>query len=99
MMFEETNGTLLCSDLFHQRGVVEPMTSSDVIERARQTLVDYQAGPLANYMPYTKNTHGILQGLAALKSRTIAPMHDSAYVGDGEQAIRDFAVMMREVLG
>ncbi|MGE0885142.1 MAG: MBL fold metallo-hydrolase [Blastocatellales bacterium] len=99
MMFEETNGTLLCSDLFHQGGIVEPMTSSDVIERARKTLVDYQAGPLANYMPYTKNTDGILQSLAELKPRTIAPMHGSAYVGDGERAIRDFAVMMREVLG
>lgn len=99
MLFEETNGTLLCSDLFHQGGVVEPLTTSDVIERARKTLIDYQAGPLANYVPYTKNTDGILQSLAELKPRTIAPMHGSAYVGDGEQAIRDFAVMMREVLG
>ena len=99
MLFEETNGTLLCSDLFHQSGVVEPLTNSDVIGRARRTLVDYQAGPLANYMPYTKNTDVILQSLAELKPRTIAPMHGSAYVGDGERAIRDFAVMMREVLG
>lgn len=99
LMFEETKGTLLCSDLFHQSGVVEPLTTSDVIGRARQTLVDYQAGPLANYMPYTKNTDGILQSLAELKPRTIAPMHGSAYVGDGERAIRDFAVMMQEVLG
>lgn len=99
LMFEETNGTLLCSDLFHQSGVVEPLTTSDVIGRARQTLVDYQAGPLANYMPYTKNTDGILQSLADLKPRTIAPMHGSAYVGDGERAIREFAVMMQEVLG
>lgn len=99
LLFEETNGTLLCSDLFHQSGVVEPLTTSDVIGRARQTLVEYQAGPLANYMPYTKNTDGILQSLAELKPRTIAPMHGSAYVGDGERAIRDFAVMMQEVLG
>lgn len=99
LMFEETNGTLLCSDLFHQSGVVEPLTTSDVIERARKTLVDYQAGPLANYMPYTKNTDGILQSLAELKPRTIAPMHGSAYVGDGERALREFAVMMQEVLG
>ena len=32
-MFEETERTLLCSDLFHQDGDVEPMTESDVIER------------------------------------------------------------------
>lgn len=98
LLFEETNGALFCSDLFHQGGNVEPLTESDVLGRARQTLIDYQAGPLANYMPYTKNTDGILQGLADLKPRTIAPMHGSAYIGDGERAIRDLAVVMKEVL-
>lgn len=99
LLFEETNATLLCSDLFHQGGDVEPLTESDIIERARKTLADYQAGPMANYMPYTKNTDGILQKLAGVKPRTIAPMHGSAYVGDGERAIRDLAVVMQEVLG
>jgi hypothetical protein len=56
LLFEETSGTLLCSDLFHQNGDVEPLTESDVIDRARKTLIDYQAGPFANYMPYTKHT-------------------------------------------
>lgn len=99
LLFEETNGTLLCSDLFHQNGDVEPLTRSDVIGRARKTLIDYQAGPFANYMPYTKHTDGILQNLADLKPQTIAPMHGSAYAGDGERAIRDLAGVMREVLG
>jgi flavorubredoxin len=99
LLFEETNGTLLCSDLFHQSGDVEPLTESDVIERARKTLVDYQAGPFANYMPYTQHTDGILQGLADLKPRTVATMHGSTFAGDGERAIRDLAVVMREVLG
>lgn len=98
LMFEETNGTLLCSDLFHQLGDVEPLTESDVIDRARRTLVEYQAGPFANYMPYTRHTDRIMQKLAALKPRTIVPMHGSAYAGDGERAIRDVAVVMREVL-
>src|SRR6476660_6463786 len=39
LLFEETKGTLLCSDLFHQGGNVEPLTESDVIERARKTLI------------------------------------------------------------
>ena len=99
LLFEETKGTLLCSDLFHQNGDVEPLTESDVIDRARKTLIDYQASPFANYMPYTKHTDGILQGLAALNPRTLAPMHGSAYAGDGTKAIRDLAVVMREVLG
>ena len=99
MLFEETKGTLLCTDLFHQNGDVEPLTESDVIDRSRKTLIDYQASPLANYMPYTKHTDGILQKLAALNPRTLAPMHGSAYLGDGTKAIRDLAVVMREVLG
>ncbi len=99
LLFEEINGTLLSSDLFHQNGNVEPLTEFDVIERVRKTLVDYQAGLFANYMPYTKNTDSILQKLADLKPRTIAPMHGSAYVGDGERAVRDLAGVMREVLG
>ena len=99
LLLEETKGTLLCSDLFHQGGDVEPMTDANVIERARKTLVDYQASPLANYTPYTKHTDGIMQKLAALNPRTIAPMHGSAFGGDGAQALRDLAVVMREVLG
>jgi flavorubredoxin len=99
MLFEETQGTFLCSDLFHQGGDVEPLTEADVIDRARQTLIDYQAGPFANYMPYTKHTDGIMQGLAALNPQTIAPMHGSAFRGDGGTAIRDLAAVMREVLG
>lgn len=98
LLFEETKGTLLCSDLFHQGGNVEAFTESDVIDRAQKTLVDYQAGPFANYMPYTKHTDAILQGLANLNPRTIAPMHGSAFAGDGKQALRDLAVVMREVL-
>ena len=78
-----------------QRGA---LTESDVIERARKTLIDYQNGPFANYMPYTKHTDGVLQRLAALNPRTIAPMHGSAFTGDGAQALRDLAVVMREVL-
>lgn len=99
LMFEETQRTLLSSDLFHQNGDVEPLTDSDVIDRTRTTLIEYQAGPFANYMPYTKHTDPILQKLADLKPRTIVPMHGSAYAGDGERAIRDLAVVMREVLG
>ena len=99
LLFEETKGTLLCSDLFHQGGNVEPLTESDVIDRARKTLTDYQAGPLANYMPYTKHTDSIMQRLADLNPRTIAPMHGSAFVGDGSRSLCDLAVVMREVLG
>ncbi len=98
LLFEETHGTLLCSDLFHQMGDVEPATESDVIERARQTLVAYNQGPFARYMPYTPQTQSIINGLADSKPQALATMHGSTFLGNGEQALRDLAVMMRETL-
>lgn len=97
-LFEENNGTLLCSDLFHQNGDVEPVTSSDIVSRFKETLSEYQKGPLANYLPYTTNTEKTLSRLADLKPKTIAPMHGSTYVGDGEAAILDLAQAMKDVL-
>src|SRR6476646_7459903 len=66
MLLEETTGTLFCTDLLHQNGDVEPLTTNDVIDRARATVVEYQAGTWANYLPYTKNTEGDMRRLAAL---------------------------------
>ena len=99
LLFEETQGTLFCSDLFHQNGDVEPSTSADVVGRFKQTLVEYQQGPLANYMPYTPYTESTLQRLAALKPRTLAAMHGSTFVGDGAKALTDVAQVIKEVLG
>ena len=99
LLFEETERTLLCSDLLHQDGDVEPMTESDVIYRCRKTLVDYQQGPLANYMPYCTLTDATLRRLAALQPRRLATMHGSVYAGDGSQTLQDLAAVWREVLG
>jgi flavorubredoxin len=99
LLFEETQGTLLCSDLFHQNGDVEPSTSSDVVGRFKQTLVEYQQGPLANYLPYTPYTDATLQRLAALEPRTLATMHGSTFVGDGARALVDLAQVLKDVLG
>ena len=98
VLFEETNATLFCSDLFHHDGDVEPVTTSDILGRVRQTLTLYQQGPLANYMPYTPNTKHILQGLAGLKPKLIATMHGSSYSGNGEQALTELAVVMKDAL-
>ena len=98
VLFEETNGTLFCSDLFHQDGEVEPLTRSSVIERVRTTLTAYQAGPLANYVPYTQNTGRILEGLASLNPRTLAVMHGSSFAGDCQGALNELAGVLKVVL-
>jgi flavorubredoxin len=98
LLFEETNGTLFCSDLFHQNGNVEASTESDVVGRARETFVEYQAGPLANYFPYTDRTGPEINRLADLKPKALATMHGSVFIGDGEQAMRDYGSMLRDIL-
>jgi flavorubredoxin len=98
LLFEETQGTLLCSDLFHQGGDVEPSTTADVVGRFKQTLVEYQQGPFANYLAYTPYTDRTLKRLAALKPRTLATMHGSTFVGDGARALTDVAQVIKEIL-
>jgi len=99
MLFEESQQTMFCSDLFHQAGDVEPSTESDLIGRFRDTLTRYQAGPLRNYMPYTPHTERLLAQLAAFKPKTLAAMHGSAFVGDGAQALLDLGPVLKEILG
>ena len=99
MLFEETHNVLLCSDLFTHNGDVEAVTSTDILARARKSLLDYEAGPLAHYMPYTPLTKGTLAKLADLKPHIVATMHGSTFVGDGATALRALARMLEETLG
>jgi flavorubredoxin len=99
VLFEETQKTLLCSDLFHQNGDVEPLTHSDVVGRSRQSLREYQAGPLADYVPYTALTSHNLKKLADLQPTTLAIMHGSSFIGDGAGALLDLDQAFREVFG
>ncbi len=99
MLFEETQKTLLCSDLFHQTGDREPLTESDVVGRSHQAMREYQAGILADYVPYTPLTSLNLRKLAALQPRTLAIMHGSSFHGDGEQALLDLDAAFQDVFG
>ena len=99
VLFEETERTLFCSDLFHQWGQHDPATSSSIIERCKDALVQTEAGPFANYVPYTHHTGLVLNDLAGYKPNTLAAMHGSSYFGDGAQALQDLATVMRDVLG
>jgi flavorubredoxin len=99
MLYEETTGTLFCSDLLHQNGDVEARTEGDVVGRFERVLRGYLHGPLPDYMPWTPRTQGLLESLAALKPHTLAAMHGSAFAGDGERAILEAAAMMEAALG
>jgi flavorubredoxin len=99
VLFEETQRMLFCSDLFHQIGDVEPVTSADVVGRTREALKEYQAGILAEYMPYTPITAQNLKKLADLKPATLAIMHGSSFTGDCAQALDDLNVVLRDLHG
>lgn len=99
VLFEENERTLFCSDLFHQWGHHEPATRNDIMERCRDALLEAEAGPFANYVPYTHHTGRVLEQLAERQPNTLAVMHGSSYYGDGARALRDLATVMREVLG
>jgi flavorubredoxin len=99
VLFEETTGTLFCSDLLGHAGDTPPITNSDVVGAFSDTTRAFQGGPLANYMPYTPHTEAQIRELASLKPRMCAPMHGSTFVGDGEKALLDMAVAMKELLG
>jgi flavorubredoxin len=99
LLFEETGKILFCSDLFLHNGDVEPSTEQSLIKRARQSLLAFEAGPLANSTPYTAKTDDILLRLADLEPQCLATMHGSSFIGDGGEALRNLAMMMNDVLG
>jgi flavorubredoxin len=88
LLFEATEKTLFCSDLFHQLGDMEPLTSDDVVGRSRKAMKEFQTSILAEYVPYTPLTAQNLKKLADLKPKTLAVMHGSSFTGDGARARR-----------
>ena len=99
LFFEETDRTLLCSDLFFQPGDPAPLTEADVVGPAGEAIRAGAQSPLANDMPWTPHTEATLRRLADLEPRTLAVMHGSSYRGDGRRAIRELMGVLREVLG
>ena len=99
LFFEETDQTLLCSDLFFHPQGDEPLTESDIVGRARDSILAGMDSPLANDMPYTPYTDRTLQRLADLAPRTLALMHGSSFRGDGRKAMEELTTVIRETHG
>ncbi len=99
LLFDEAERTLLCSDLFFHPGDPEPLTGPEIVNRAKEAIQGNLVGPMAKDMPYTPYTDSTLQRLAALKPKFLAVMHGASFEGDGQQAILDLAVAIRDFLG
>jgi flavorubredoxin len=99
VLFEETDRTLLCSDLLHQNGDPVALTDKDILEVHRSSILFLESGPLMDYTPYNHKTKGLLYSLADLQPRTLATMHGSSFFGDCSKVLRDLDEVMKEVWG
>jgi flavorubredoxin len=99
VMFEETDKTLLCSDLFHQNGNLVAITDKDILDAHKTSLLNYEKGPLMDYTPYNHKTKAMLYQLAELAPKTLATMHGSSFHGDCATALKELDVVMKEVWG
>ena len=99
VMFEETNKTLLCSDLFHQNGDVIHLTDVDILEGHKKSMLELEKSPLMDYVPYNHNTGRLLKALADLKPQTLATMHGSSFYGDCSKALIDLDDVMKDLWG
>ena len=99
VMFEETDRTLLCSDLLHQNGDLVALTDKDVLEAHRSSLQFFETGPLMEYSPYNHKTKNMLYELAALQPKTLATMHGASFFGDCSKVLTDLDEVMKEVWG
>lgn len=99
MLFEETTRTLFCSDILHQFGDGKPLLESSPADQFREAVKFMETGPLANYMPYYKNTDNYIRTLSALDPAVLAIMHGSSYAGNGAKALTDAGEILKQVLG
>lgn len=99
VMFEETNRTLLCSDLLHQNGDLVALTDKDILDAHRSSMLQFEAGPLMDYTPYNSKTKQLLYDLAGLNPATLATMHGSSFYGDCSRVLRDLDEVMKEIWG
>ena len=99
VMFEESDKTLLCSDLFHQNGDLVALTDKDILDAHKSSMLEFEKGPLMDYTPYNHKTKALLLELADLNPKTLATMHGSSFYGDCSKALTELDGVMKEVWG
>jgi len=85
LMFEETTGTLFCSDLFAQPGEVPLFSEGDILDAG----IAFETA--AGSTSVTPNTGAMVRKLAELKPRRLALMHGPVYTGDCVAALNALA--------
>jgi hypothetical protein len=75
LLYEETTGTLFCSDLFTQLGDSPALTEGDIMGPAIAAEKAY------GFTSLTPKTAPTIRRLAALAPRTVAVMHGASFAG------------------
>lgn len=83
-LYDETDGTLLCGDLFEQPGIDAPPVTESAAAIWEPSEAMRKAFP---YAPI-RDPRGVVERLARLEPRLLACMHGSSYRGDGAALLR-----------
>lgn len=85
-LFETLTKTLLCGDLFTQKGDKLPaLTEEDILGPSEGFRGEM------DYFSHTKNARALLEKLASTSPTTLACMHGSSWRGDGAKLLRALA--------
>lgn len=90
LMFEETTGTLLCSDLLGQIGDGPAIARADIVGPALESENVWRS------MSVTRETVPMIRRLAALEPKTLAIMHGASLDAGCPAALRAFAESIGE---
>lgn len=92
VLYEETTGTLFCSDILSQLGGRDiAITTDDVVEPALAAEAMFRGTSMA------PDTGVTLRRLGDLAPTTLAIMHGSCYRGDGTKALYELASAYEQV--
>lgn len=86
-LFDETNGTLFCGDLFAAFREYQPTTETDL---AGPAIADDDASGWSSWSLHPSSGDQVRR-MAALGVRTLAPMHAAAFMGDCATPLRVLA--------
>ena len=89
LMFEETAGTLLCSDLLGQTGDGPAITDKDIVGPALASEQMFRS------MSVTPQTIETLQRLAALNPKTLAIMHGASLTRNGAATLLAYGAALQ----
>jgi flavorubredoxin len=92
LCYEESTGTLFCSDLFTQLGECPATTGGDIVGPAMTTEERFR------FVPVTPETGPALRRLGSLSPRVLALMHGPAFTGDARGSLDSLAAYYDERL-